>query len=85
VSIAIGVFAHMDSLPNFDDMVVHPVLLVSQKIPVDEDAILPYFHNLVEAVTGEFNTTPFAMAHNIPFHEIQAHAALLIWPYSIKI
>jgi hypothetical protein len=66
-------------------MVAHPALLVSQKIPVDEDAILTYLPNLVEAVPGEFNATPFLMAHNISFHKIQAHAALHIWPHSIKI
>jgi hypothetical protein len=37
----------MDRLPDFDEMVAHPALLVLQKIPVDEDAILPYFLNLV--------------------------------------
>jgi hypothetical protein len=78
VSIAIGAFADMDRLPDFDKMVAHPALLVPQKIPVDEDAILPYFPNLVEAVPGEFNATPFVMAHNIPFHELQVHVALHI-------
>jgi hypothetical protein len=28
---------------------------------------------------------PFIMAHNIPFHELQARVALHIWPHSIKI
>jgi hypothetical protein len=54
---AIGAFADMDRLPNFDEMVAHPILFVPQKIPVDEDAILPYFPNLAEAVPGEFNAT----------------------------
>jgi hypothetical protein len=45
----------MDHLLDFDDMVAHPPLLVPQKIPVDEDAILPYFLNLTEAVPGNFN------------------------------
>jgi hypothetical protein len=66
-------------------MVVHPALLVPQKIPVEKDAILPYFPNLVEAVPGEFNATPFIMANSIPFHELQARVALHIWPHSIKI
>jgi hypothetical protein len=30
----------------------HPTLLVMQKITVDEDAILPYFPNIVESVPG---------------------------------
>jgi hypothetical protein len=78
VSIAIGAFADMDRLPDFDEMVDHPALLVPQKIPVDEDAILPYFPNLVEAVPGEFNAKPFIMAHNIPFDELQARVTLHI-------
>jgi hypothetical protein len=85
VSIAISAFADMDRLPDFDDMVSHPVFLMPQKIPVDEDAILPYFPNLLEAVPGEFNATSFVMAHSIPFHEIQAHVALHIRPNYIKI
>jgi hypothetical protein len=60
VSIAIDAFADMDRIPDFDKMVAHPALPVPQKIPVDEDAILPYFPNLVEA-----------KAHNIPFHELR--------------
>jgi hypothetical protein len=76
VSITISAYAEMDRLPNFGDMVAYPALLMPQKIPVDEDAILPYFPNLVEAAPGEFNATPFIMAHNIPFHEIQARVAL---------
>jgi hypothetical protein len=75
----------MDRLPKFDEMVAHPELLMPQKIPVDEDAILPYFTNLVEAVPGEFNATSFVMAHNIPFHELQACVALHIWSHSIRI
>jgi hypothetical protein len=85
VSIAIGAFADMVRLPDFHEMVAHPALLVPHKIPVDEDAILPYFPNLVEAVPSEFNATPFFMAHNIPFYELQARVALHIWPHSIKI
>jgi hypothetical protein len=85
VSIAIGEFADMDRLPDFDEMVAHPALLIPQKIPVDEDAIVPYFLNLVEAVPGEFNATQFFMAHNIPFHELRACVALHIWPHSIKL
>jgi hypothetical protein len=85
VSIAIGAFADTDRLPDFDEMVAHPVLLEPQKIPVDEDAILPYFPNLLEAVPVEFNATPFVMTHNIPFHELQACVALHIWPHSIKL
>jgi hypothetical protein len=75
LSIAIGAFADMDPLPNFDEMVVHPVLLVPQKIPLNEDAILPYFPNLAEAVPSEFNETSFFMAPNIRFHELQASIA----------
>jgi hypothetical protein len=85
IYIAIGAFADMDRLPDFDKMVAHLVLLVPQKIPVDEDTILPYFPNLVEAVHGEINATPFVMAHNIPLHELQACVALHILPQSIKI
>jgi hypothetical protein len=75
----------MDHLPDFGEMVVHPALLVRQKIPVDEDKKLPYFPNLVEAIPGEFNVTPFVMAQTITFHELQARVALHIWPHSIKI
>jgi hypothetical protein len=82
--IASSAFADTDRLPNFEKMVAYPVLLVPQKIPVDEDAILPYFPNLAEAVPGEFIATPFVMAHNIPFHELQARVALHIWPHSFK-
>jgi hypothetical protein len=70
VSIAIGAFSDMDRLPNFNEMLAHPALLVPQKIPVDEDASLPYFPNLVEAIPGEFNVTHFGMTHNILFHEL---------------
>jgi hypothetical protein len=35
VSIAISAFVDMDHLPNFDEMVAHPVLLIPQKISVD--------------------------------------------------
>jgi hypothetical protein len=75
----------MDRLPDFDEIVAHPELLVLQKIPLDEEAILPYFPNLVEAVPGEFNATPFAISHNILFHELQTCVALHTWPHSIKI
>jgi hypothetical protein len=85
ISIAIGAFADMDRFINFGEMVAHPALLVPQKIPVDEEAISPYFPNLVEAVPGKFNATSFVMAHNIPFHELQTRVALHIWPYSIRI
>jgi hypothetical protein len=85
VSIAIGAFADMDCLPEFDKMVAHPALRIPQKIPVDEDTILPYFPNLIEAVPGEFNAIPFIMAHKIPFHELQARVELYIWSHSIKI
>jgi hypothetical protein len=68
----------MDHLPDFHKMVAHPALLVPQKIPVDEYTLLPYFPNLVEAVPGEFNVTPFVMTYNILFDEIQARAALHI-------
>jgi hypothetical protein len=85
VYVAIGAFEDMDRLPEFDEMVAHPALLVPQNIPVHEDAILPYFPNLVEAALGEFNAAPFVMAHNIPFHELQARVDLHFWPHSIKI
>jgi hypothetical protein len=85
VSIKIGAFADMGRLPDFDEMVAHSALLVPQKIPVDEDAILPYFPNLVEVIYDELNATQFVMAHNISFHELQACVALHIWPHSIKI
>jgi hypothetical protein len=75
----------MNRLPGFDGIVAHAAFLAQQKIPVDEDAILPYFPNLAEAVPGEFNAPPFVTAHSILFHEIQAHVALYIWPHSIKI
>jgi hypothetical protein len=78
MSIAIGAFVAMDRLPDFDDRAAHPALLASQKIPVDEDAILPYFPNLVEALSGEFNGASFVIAHNIPFHESQSRVALHI-------
>jgi hypothetical protein len=73
--IAIGAFANMDQLPDLDDMVAHPALLVPQKLSVDEDVSLPYFPNHVEAVPSEFNATPFVMAHTISFHKIQARVA----------
>jgi hypothetical protein len=85
VYIAISAFVDMDRLPDFDEMMAHPALLVPQTIPVDEDAILPDFPNVVEAVPGEFNATQFGMAHSIHFDELQAHVALHIWPQSIKI
>jgi hypothetical protein len=73
-------------LPEFDEIVAHPALLIPQKIPVDEDTILPYFPNPVEAVPGEFNAPSFVMALNIQFHELQARVALhIILPHSINI
>jgi hypothetical protein len=78
VSIAIRAFADMDRLLDFEEMVTRPALVVPQKIPVDEDPIVPYFLNLVEAVSCDFNATPFFMAYNIPFHELQAPVALYI-------
>jgi hypothetical protein len=83
--IAIRAFADMDRLPDFDEMVAHPALLIPQKIPLDEDAILPYFPNLAEAIPIESNAMSFFMAHNILFHELQDRVALHIWPHSIKI
>jgi hypothetical protein len=53
VSIAISAFAYIDRLPEFDDMVDRPALLVPHNIPVDEDAILPYFPNLADAAPGK--------------------------------
>jgi hypothetical protein len=84
VPIAIGAFADTDRLPDFDEMVAHPALLVPQKISVAEYAILPYFPNLMEAVPVEFNVIPFFVAHSIPYHEIQARVALHSWPHYIK-
>jgi hypothetical protein len=81
-SIATYAFADMDRLTDFNDMVDHPVLLVPQKIPADEDAILPYFPNLVEVVPGEFNATPFIMEQNIPFQYPKRH--VLQFPNSIS-
>jgi hypothetical protein len=78
VSSVVGAFADMECLPDFDEMAAHPELLVPQKIPVDEDVILPYFPNLMEAVPGEFNVTPFVMAHNIPFHELRTTSSCCI-------
>jgi hypothetical protein len=78
VSIAIGAFEDTYCLLDFDEMVAHPTLLVLQKITVDEEAILPSFPNIVEAAPDELNATPFVMAHNIPFHELQARVALHI-------
>jgi hypothetical protein len=75
----------MDRLPEFDKMVAHLAFLVPQKIPMDAGSILPYFPNLMEFLPVELNMTPFVMAHNIPFHEIQARIALHIWPHSLKI
>jgi hypothetical protein len=84
VSIAIGAFADMDRLPDFDEMVVHPALLVPQNIPVDEDAILPYFPNLVEAVPSKFNATPLSWHTTFCFmnSKLVLH---YIWPHSIKL
>jgi hypothetical protein len=48
LSIAIAAVADMDRLPDFKYMMGRPTLLVPRKIPVDEDAILPYFPNLVK-------------------------------------
>jgi hypothetical protein len=85
VSIEMGAFADMERIPNFDKMMAHPALLIPQKIPVDEDVILPYFPNLLEAVPIEFNVMPFVMAYNITFHELHARVALHNWPHSIKL
>jgi hypothetical protein len=86
MSIAIVAFAYMDRLTDFDKMVAHhPALLIPHNIPVDEDTILSYFPNVVEAVPAEFIAMPFVMAHIIPLHELQACVVLHIWPHSIKI
>jgi hypothetical protein len=83
---SIGAFTDMDHLPYSDDMVAHPALLTPHMILVDKDVMLPYFPNLVEAVPGHFNATPFFMAHSIPFDEIQVCVVLhVICPHSIKI
>jgi hypothetical protein len=75
----------MDRLPDFNGVVAYPALLVPHKIPSKEGAILPYFPNLVEAISGEFNATPFVMAHNITIDEILTKVAFKIWPHSIKL
>jgi hypothetical protein len=85
MSIAIVAFADTARLPDFDEMVANPALVVTQKITVDGDAILPYFSNLADAAPVEFNSSPFVATHTIPFDEIQARVALHILPHSIKI
>jgi hypothetical protein len=75
----------MDRLPDFNGVVAYPDLPAPHKIPSKEGAILPFFPNLVEAIWGEFNATPFVMAHNIPIDKILRKAALKIWPQSIKL
>jgi hypothetical protein len=75
MSITIGAFADMDHLQDFYDMVAHPALLVPQNISVDGNTILTYFPNLMEAAPDEFNATPFAKAHTIPFGKIQPRVA----------
>jgi hypothetical protein len=74
----------MDRLPDFEGVVAYPALLVPHKIPSKEGVILPYFPYLVEAISGEFNATPFVVAHNIPIDEILRRAAFKIWLHSIK-
>jgi hypothetical protein len=80
-----------DRLPDVDEMVAHPALaLVPHKmqIPVEEDALLSYVPNLVEAVRYpaiSMRCQHFFMARNILFHELQARGALHIWPHSIKL
>jgi hypothetical protein len=78
VSIAVGACADMDRLPDFNGMVAYPALSPQHKIPSKEGAILPYFPNLIEARLGEFNATPFVMAHNIPIDKILRKAAFKI-------
>jgi hypothetical protein len=84
VSIVIGAFADMGHLPHFDNGGSSGVTCYAEDSS-GRRRTLPYFPNLVEAVPGEFNATPFVMAHNIPFHELQARVASYIWPHSIKI
>jgi hypothetical protein len=85
VSISVGACADMDLLPNFSGVVVYPALLAPHKIPSKEGAILPYFPNLVEAISGEFNATPFVMDQNIPIDKILRKAAFKNLPHSIKL
>jgi hypothetical protein len=80
VSIAIGYFEDMDRLPDFYKMADHPALLVPQKIPVDEDAILPYFPKPTEAILGDsmrhhfsWNTTFSFMNSKLMLHCIFGH------------
>jgi hypothetical protein len=75
IFIAVGVFADRYRIPDFNEVVAYPALLTPQKNRSKEGAILPYFPNLVEAIPGEFNATPFVMAHNIPMDEILRNAA----------
>jgi hypothetical protein len=85
VSIAVGACADMDRLPYFNGVVAYHALLAPHKIPSKEGDILSYFPNLVEVLSGEFNATPFVMAHNIPIDESPRKAAFKIWPHSIKL
>jgi hypothetical protein len=85
VSIAVGACADMDRLPDFNGVVVYPALLTPHKHPSKEGAILSYFPNLVEAISGKFNATPFVVAKNIPIDKIIRKAAFKIWPHSIKL
>jgi hypothetical protein len=66
VLIAVGACADMDRLPDFNGVVAYPSLIAPHKIPSKEGAIVLYFPDLDEAISGEFNATPFVMAHNIP-------------------
>jgi hypothetical protein len=67
VSIAICAFAYMDHLPDFDDIVAHPELLVPQTILVDEDAIFlplpiswrPYLGSSMQHHLAWHTTFPF--------------------------
>jgi hypothetical protein len=75
----------MDRLPDFNGVVAYPALLAPHKILSKEGAILPYFPNLVEAISDKFNAMPFVMAHNIPIDKILRKAAFKILPHSIKL
>jgi hypothetical protein len=85
VSIVVGTCADMDRLPDSNGVVAYPALLAPHTIPSKEGAILSYFPNPVEAISGEFNATPFVIAHNIPINKILRKAAFKIWPHSIKL
>jgi hypothetical protein len=67
VSIAVGEFADMDRLPEFNGVVAYPSLLAPQNNPSKQGAILPYFPNLVDAILVEFNA--FCHGSQYPYRQ----------------